>query len=522
MKFKNIYLIVFVLVSAFIMPSCTGYMEDLNIDERQLDNNDRVADGMEFGPVLTSMMNSIIVISPEWQYQLQQNLNADIYSGYMMSGSPFADGNNPQYEMNDGWNGFVLSVPFNNVMGPYLEIKGKNVHERYPDYGAIADLIKILAFHRIVDVFGPLPYKEYGSLTATFDSEETIYNEFFKELDYIVDTLSVYDDKGYDSKFVEFDISSLEGDYSSWIQLANSLRLRLAVRISGVDPVLAKAEGEKAIANSYGLLSSKVFEINHNFNHPLATISGGWNDILMGAPMESYLKGFNDPRLNKFFQKATGDDVLGDYKGIRNGAAVGSDKSYAQYSLLNFSSSDPVLLMTGAESYFLLAEATLLGWNTNGNAQSFYESGVAESFKQYELSGLTEYLNGTSGPAEYIDPRNDDNSVKTGDVNLSTIGVLWSEAATNEEKLERIITQKWIAMFPEGQEAWTEFRRTGYPKLFPLVNKKNDDIAEGEFIKRLVYPSAISSTNPTGVENAVKDYLDGQDKISTPLWWDVD
>ena len=110
------------------------------------------------------------------------------------------------------------------------------------------------------------------------------------------------------------------------------------------------------------------------------------------------------------------------------------------------------------------------------------------------------------------------NDVNSGDPNLSTITVKWSDADGFETKLERIITQKWISLYPDGQEAWSEFRRTGYPKLFPLVVNKSGGVITG-FIKRLPIPAKYRNSNSGGYQRAVTT-LGGADNGGTKLWWD--
>lgn len=513
-----------VVASLLLFAACSDY-EGLNADQKGLKNEDLQRDAQDVGAFIPPMMRSIMMISPEWQFQLQQNLNADIYSGYMMSASPFANGNNPQYEMNDGWNGFIVSIPFTNVMSTYLDLEKKEVATRYTDLHAVLKIIKVLSFHRLVDVFGPMPYTQYGSLDAKFDSEQEAYQAFFAELEAAVDTLARYenDDPTFDGRFAPFDASNFGGDYELWAKLGNSLRLRLAMRISNVDPAEAKLQAEAAVNHPFGVIEEGNFEIIHAFNHPLATLSNSWNDILLGAPMESILGGYDDPRLQLYAKPATDETAAGEYKGIRNGVDVGSEKAkYIGYSFLNFESTDAVQLLTAAEGHFHRAEAALNGWNVGGTPQEFYESGIRASFAQYGLNA-EEYIASTATPKAYVDTHNDENSVKAGNPNLSTVSVAWDDSFGVDEKREKIITQKWIATFPDGQEAWSEFRRTGYPKLFPVViNKSAGEIANGEFIKRLPYPTTLSSTNPTGVENAVKNHLDGNDSPGQKLWWDVD
>jgi hypothetical protein len=176
--------------------------------------------------------------------------------------------------------------------------------------------------------------------------------------------------------------------------------------------------------------------------------------------------------------------------------------------------------MNPAEVYFLRAEGALRGWNMGGDAQTLYETGIRTSFTVSGVAtGADAYIaNNIAKAAVYTDPRNTSNNIAPGDAALSTITIKWNTAGTTEENLERIITQKWISMFPDGQEAWSEFRRTGYPKLFPVkVNNSNGLIPNT--IRRIPFPSAEYQTNASGVAGAVS-LLGNPDNGGSKLWWD--
>jgi hypothetical protein len=124
----------------------------------------------------------------------------------------------------------------------------------------------------------------------------------------------------------------------------------------------------------------------------------------------------------------------------------------------------------------------------------------------------------TSTPIDYVDPFNSANNAPAAE----TITIKWDPAATNEANLERIETQKWIAMFPEGQEAWTEQRRTGYPHLFGVVvNNSGGLIPTVPGIRRLAYPNAEYISNNANVTTAVTSTLGGKDNGGVRLWWDT-
>jgi hypothetical protein len=511
---------VFACLLIIPVSSCKKMNDDLNQDQKKLPYGAYVP-----GSYLTGMMQSIVKACPQWWQQVQQNLNADIYSGYMSTGTAFNNGtNNTTYFMMDGWNGFAASTPYDYVLNPWLDIKRQTFDSEKELY-AISLIIKVMAAHRLTDIFGPVPYTQLGTSTSpAFDSQETLYKTFFSELKTAVDILTAAEDADPSidqKKLAPYDCSSLGGDFKHWVQLANTLRLRLAIRVSEVDGGLAKIEGEAAVNHKYGVLESMPFTVlaGDCGSHYLYTISREWGDILLNADMECYLNGYKDPRAVKYALPATSPAaVKGKIKGIRNGIDVAKN-NYKGFSQLNFNSGDRVLLITAAESDFLRAEGVIRGWNMGGgSAQSFYEQGITKSFDQYAVGGIAAYLaDGTSTPTDYVDPV----EPAYNEASPSNITIKWDDGASFDQKLERIITQKWIAMFPEGQEAWSEFRRTGYPKLFPVeVNNSGGQVAPGQFIRRLPYPSYFTTSNPSGVSDAVNKYLGGADKMGTALWWD--
>ena len=172
--------------------------------------------------------------------------------------------------------------------------------------------------------------------------------------------------------------------------------------------------------------------------------------------------------------------------------------------------------MTPAEVWFLRAEAALRGWSGE-DAGTCYEQGVRSSFNQWRVGEANAYLQSDHVAADFVDTFTPDYSAKA----LCLVSPAWDEEASRETKLEKIITQKWIACYPEGCEAWAEQRRTGYPRLFPvLVNKSNGKIDTRTMIRRLNFPVSIISGNPAQY-SALCEYLGGPDTGGTRLWWDI-
>ncbi|MEL7221831.1 MAG: RagB/SusD family nutrient uptake outer membrane protein [Bacteroidota bacterium] len=505
----------------FNFSSCDKDFEEYNQDPFAVTNIDLERDNRLLGEPFINIIQNIYVHTPAWITQLQQNLIGDVYSGYMMPPTPFAgNSNNMNYNLVDGWNTWAWNPAYQNVMAPGLDVV-INADGKSPEFLGWLDVIQVTAMHRVADMFGPIIYTNFGKVeadgTIQYDCVQDAYNAFFDDLDRGINALTDYANTNPGVEpFAKFD-EVYAGDMTKWIQYANSLRLRLAIRISKVDPVKAKQEAEAAFNHPMGLMldNGSNFTIKNSIDHPMNTINNAWNDIRMGAPMESILTGYNDPRMDAYFRPS--DIVPGVHKGIRQGIPIADKGDYVTFSALQ--DLGDVQIMVCSEVYFLRAEGALRGWNMGGTAKELYEEGIRKSFEQYGLGGADAYLADNAGTAiDYIDAFNADNNIAA----LSNVTIAWDEGADFETSLERIITQKWIAMFPDGQEAWSEYRRTSYPPLFPVVlNNSNGEIDTDEQIKRIKYPSSEYAQNPNGVAGAVQ-CLGGADTGGTSLWWDID
>jgi hypothetical protein len=467
-----------------------------------------------FGPIEVNILHN---------YQTAQNLSADQYSGYLMS--PSFAGANQNYNLNNGWNTDGFNNPYQYVMAPIQKNLAPILRTAIPDQYAIALLLEVMAMDRVTDKFGPIPYTQAGTSTfsAPYDDQKTIYTTFFKQLDTAVTNLTTYISNGKATPLGNNDFI-YGGDLTKWLKLANTLRLRLAMHIVKVDPADAQTEAAKAINDPGGLLSVAADDAQIGGQNPNPLWQEeGWGDLRFNAALATYLVGFNDPRLPIYAMPATLTGHVGEYIGLRTGGVV--DKAtydaYADININTFGRTTPYPYMSAAEAWFLKAEYALR-WGSKTDAQTYYETGIRTSFAQWGVTDATTIANyiadGTSTEADYTDPKNSLNSSPA----VSTITIKWDPAADNEHMLERIITQKWLAMFPEGQEAWTEFRRTGYPKLFTVVNNESNGTIDTQIqIRRLAYPLNEYTTNGDAVAAGVK-LLGGPDNGGTRLWWDVE
>ena len=532
------------------LSSCTKNFEEYNKNNLGLTDGDLAADGKDLEIFFRKPQMAIYNFSggkdPN-SFQLQQNLNADVFSGYLMSPTDFGR-SNLNYSMKSEWNGEAYKVLYLEVMNSVNKLQKNGIDKTYPALGAVAKILKVEAASRVTDIYGPIEYLKVGSSEEVipYDKQSDIYTAFFTELDEVITVLKAFNAQSpMTNKIEAIDLVYPNMDnqtrFKNWLKLANSLRLRLAMRIVKVAPQQAKAQAEIALnpANG-GVLENNAenFKVKvpteGTFTNPLWFISKNWTDTRINATLTSYMIGLKDPRISKYMSPVTpvSTDTLllaskGKYIGIRAGGSKINKGRYLNFSALNTEGNTPTLtantaptLMTAAEVYFLRAEAALRGWNNaGGTAQSLYEKGIETSFTQWGVtSGLSTYLNdNTSTAADYEDPVNKENNAKSP----STITIKWNDAATNEEKLERIITQKWLAIFPEGQEAWSEFRRTGYPRLFPVVVNNSGGLIDTEIqVRRLPFPQNEYITNKREIDKAIA-LLGGPDNGGTRLWWDV-
>ncbi|MDR2887592.1 MAG: SusD/RagB family nutrient-binding outer membrane lipoprotein, partial [Bacteroidales bacterium] len=320
-------------------------------------------------------------------------------------------------------------------------------------------------------------------------------------------------------------------------------------RISKVDPDLAKQEGEKAMNDPVGFILTNEDNFNHSLHGsvmPLWQICQSWNDTRMGAGMEEVLLGYNDPRLEKWFQRVPAsvkikkgevdvevklDSLWADhpdkpYKGIASGSYIAAKDDRLNYSKVStfFQTVNERKLLQAAEVNFALAEAKLRGWtgaNATKTVGEYYEDGVRASMAEWNVTGAKAdaYIaDDTSLPINYVDPVDSQNSYET----RQKLTIKWDDAAEPEVKLERIMTQKWIASFTNANEIWSDHRRTGYPKLHYVPKNDSNElwgtIGREDFIKRMPFVLAERQNNAAGLVEATKKLGPGGDKISTRLW----
>ena len=457
-----------------------------------------------------------------WPWQIIQNLGADMFSGYMHDFNGKFNANNSTYNLNDGWTSTAWTYTYDFIM-PQVATAERLTKGEMPAFYGIAKILKVELMHRIADQYGPIVYSDFGKENPNPESLKEVYALFFNDLEeaitLIKDVLSK--DPAKDASFNDGDIITPNGTLTDWLKFANSLRLRLAMRISNVDATLARTQAEKSLKDPTMLLAEVTDLIavkgTNGYTNPLGEVSNAWAEVFMNANMESYMVGFNDPRVSIYFDNAIEKDYEKAYKGIPQGTGVSNDK-YKTYSRTTvIKTTTPAVLMNAAEVWFLRAEAALRGYSTSDNAKACYEKGIEISFTQWGAGSTANYLISESKPIAYVDAFDP----QFNKAAQSTATVKWDDSISPEQKLEKIAIQKWIALFPDGVEGWSEQRRTGYPKLFPVtVNNSAGKIDTKIGIRRLWFPQTFISADAT-LYNKLVSSLGGVDNGGTRLWWDT-
>ena len=329
------------------------------------------------------------------------------------------------------------------------------------------------------------------------------------------------------------------GDWRRWVKFANSIKLRMAMNIVKYDAGKAQQKAEEAVADEIGVLTEH--DDKDIAYYPagetvccLWKICNTWNDLRLNASLENILKHFENPLLTEWFDsnpspikdKNSGIvapiDVYGMRAGIDMRKINTSDRKsgYGPFAVLT----DKYKFMhqpflKRVECLFLRAEGALRGWSMGGTAKDFYESGIRLAFEENGITDqsiIDEYINRTEvKDVDYTDPFNGIHNIK-GRVKVD---VKWNEADTDELKLEKIITQKYIANFPMSGEAWTTFRRTGYPRLFPVY--LNGDMEDVDLELQLRRIPLVKTTNNTLEIASLEEALGAPNQGSTRVFWDV-
>lgn len=384
-----------------------------------------------------------------------------------------------------------------------LELSNKN---NANNYKGVTLILRAWMYSLLTDAYGDIPYSQAtsgvsGILQPKYDTQEAVYAGILSDLKTAGDLLGPGETLVGDLIY--------GGDVAKWKKLANSLRLRYLMRISGKKDV--KAEMQAIISNP---TATPIFTGNDDNGtleyltsapnqFPLYTArSGSFDEFRLSKNLGDKLGAFSDPRITAFAQPTDASASTGKpvYVGVPNGlnevaalAFNGGPNNVSRVGALFYKGSITERGLKVAKGYimgypelqFILAEAAKKGLITGKTTKEYYEEGIKAAFQYADVTI----------PADY----------------LTRTGVAFADASA----LELIGTQKWIALFFTGLEAWFDWRRTNIPVITPGT----DNVNGGKVPVRFAYPRSEQTLNPASLSEAVA--RQGADNYNTKVWWDL-
>lgn len=390
---------------------------------------------------------------------------------------------------------------------------------------SVARIWRAYIFHHLTDLYGDIPYTEAGKgaiekiYTPMYDEQPFIYDDMLTELEEAANALDPSKETFGNADLI------YSGDVAQWKKFAYSLMLRLGMRLTEVDETAAQSWVQKAIAGGVIMDDSDLADIDYvdgsqiDSRNPAAwaLMRGDYLDSQSEDNVEGgklaktfvdHLKSTGDPRLNVFsvlwVQSPTGEYVADTATALQNGMPNAEYNSkpanFATFSepnpntILKYDA--PLLVLTNAEMYLLLTEASIRGWYTE-DAAALYEAGVRAGMRQWSRFG-----SGGEIAENRIDAYVNENPLPAGSF---------------DEEMEAIQTQKWVSLFLDEYEIFSNWRRTGYPELVPTNYPGN--LTGGRIPTRFVIPDSEEIINGPNFLEAVERQGVGNLLTST-VWWD--
>lgn len=409
---------------------------------------------------------------------------------------------------------------------------------------SVARILKVQCFHKLTDTYGDIPYFEAGmgavtyNFTPKYDKQEDIYYDLLKELKEAAEAINPAGDE------IKYDLY-YNGDLTKWKKFANSLRLRLAMRLIKVDPARAKSEAEDAIASGVFTSNDDICYVKHElYQNPSEGVGKGNGLALRLSQVETpqdntfrvakelirQMEQTRDPRLlicaRSYYndparsditalvraQKASYEDMalpaqkFSWDEGIwespltieLNGRNVTLEHNQARLQPSKYitSADAPFIHLSYAEVKFLMAEAAYRGWNVGGgDVQSHYEEGLDAAVRQWSLFGVTSF---------------DEDEMSTFQ--------LFNKLVPGTELLQ-INTQLWILHILDPMETWSNWRRTGLPDFEFTKTEDGKNNSNYQFPRRLEYPIEEQMKNKANYDEAISR-MGGKDDWLNRIWWD--
>jgi hypothetical protein len=373
------------------------------------------------------------------------------------------------------------------------------------------EVVKVMGYHQLVTVFGDIPYTEAldsDNVSPAYDTQEDIYSDLMDRLDSAINDLNTAvnaDTPGFS------DVSDLfyAGNIEGWVKFANSLKMRMAIQLSDVQPSVAEAAINEASPNAFQSNNDNLalqFSSTPPNRNPVweDVINTGRNDFVAANTLIDMMNNFNDPRRAIQFTKVdtTSDDIDNPQY---QGGLYGSSNDYIDFSHIKgplIENDFEGMLLEYAEVEFIRAEAAARNWTVAGL-----------------LTAEQHYNNAITADMEYWSNASSDTSITPNQIaDYLTIDASYPVAGSEQDQLKAIAEQKWLGLYMQGLQAWTDWRRLDHPTWYYADNPAVD--SEDEIPTRFVYPVDEQNLNQSNWETASQSI--GGDEKTTLLFWDAD
>jgi len=512
-----------------MIPSCTKDFEELNTP-----NNLVTAEFVNVDLMLTLVQVNAIKIGTPSGTGVIGNYSGMSYSG---AARPFSEGEAPEM-----WDDAYEEQT--NNLSEIIRITKDD--PELINKTAIARILKVWAFAKITDIYGDIPYFESSLprgeviVNPKYDTQKSIYESFFNELKEAANSLDASLESYGDADLV------YGGDVDKWRKFANSLRLRLALRIRYADAQMASdnisdLQLPDLIAtreDDASMYTSTDNADNQNAFYNRLTNSGSALEKNAAGFFIENMELLNDPRIKIFTDTAKaefpGNDPSLDYFGYRGRPVLGlvpveyklpwGQESSSRISDLFYVPVIEIPIIRSSEVHFALAEAALFGLKS-GDAQTHYKQGIedamnwAKGFYENSQSQLPAvlaimYPNWTQADIDLLLSHKEITAAESDAFLNSPAAIL---IGSQENQLEQIIVQKNIALYPLEYQNWAEWRRTGYPILQIGPDK---DALLGVIPRRMPWPDIERTINSASNEEAASRLAGGDNRLSK-IWWDA-
>lgn len=380
---------------------------------------------------------------------------------------------------------------------------------------AVATILKSYIIWTITDRWGDVPYSEALQGAANFfpkyDTQEEIYTKMIADLK----AANAMFDGGLAVKGDIF----YGGNAAQWKKFANTIRMQIAQRLSNKVPTVAATEFASAATDPAGIITTNADNLVSNYpggaayRHPWYDLYNGRTDYALSKTLGDILSNMGDGR-----RAAYGGTGATFPYGLLRSQATTLPTTYAKVLAdSKRQENSPAVISSAAYSLLSLAEGMERGWVPAGtagfaSAAAAYNAGITASFEQWGISGAAAYI--VSPQANY--------ATGTGGgtgVGVNTFGSIPATSnAVTTTALERIYLQKYLALFPDGIQAWSEWRRTGIPAIKPTTNATNS-ASNNQIPTRYVYGPSEYSLTPAKLQEAI-DRLPLGDVMHELVWWD--